>query len=436
MSHPVSKPGLRPWRTALLAGMASYLDAGAIVTTSTALVLYAPALGLNEWDFGALSALLTLCFATGALFGGRLGDRFGRRRVFTSTLLLFAAGIAVLTFAVSAPMLYVGVVIVGLAIGADLPVSLALAAEEAPQGAKGRMVALSGVLWMVGIGVVVVLSIIVGAYGEFGARLLYAQLLIVSLVVLVLRSRMKESTEWTAARTAAVQAPASERVDLGSLRRLLAPPLLAPLLATGLFYAVWNLGANTIGQFSTYLYVNVAGSDVPTASAIGLLGIPIGLVSGLVFMRIVDRPSRQVWFTAGVAFSTIGFAVPLVLGVSVATLATMGIVSGFGIGLAGETIYKVWTQELFPTLVRSTAQGATIAFTRYVAAAFALFTPIIASTNVTALFGILIASSVVSGLIGIFWIPRLPKASTSENENSASQAEGLVPAAIGQENNA
>ncbi|WP_159706587.1 MFS transporter [Arthrobacter sp. 18067] len=436
MSHPVSKPGIRPWRTAFLAGMASYLDAGAIVTTSTALVLYAPALGLNEWDFGALSALLTLCFATGALFGGRLGDKFGRRRVFTSTLLLFAAGIAVLTFAVSAPMLYVGVVIVGFAIGADLPVSLALAAEEAPEGAKGRMVALSGVLWMVGIGVVVVLSIIVGAYGELGARLLYAQLLVVSLVVLVLRSRMKESTEWTTARSAAIAAPASERVDLSTLRRLLARPLFAPLLATGLFYSVWNLGANTIGQFSTYLYVNVAGSDVPTASAIGLLGIPIGLVSGLVFMRIVDRPSRQIWFAAGVAFSSIGFAVPLVLGVSVPTLATMGIVGGFGIGLAGETIYKVWTQELFPTLVRSTAQGATIAFTRYVAAAFALFTPIIATTNVTALFGILIASSVVSGLIGIFWIPRLPKAKTPETGTGASRAEGLVPAAIDQENNA
>jgi inositol transporter-like SP family MFS transporter len=417
--------------------MASYLDAGAIVTTSTALVLYAPTLGLNEWDFGALSALLTLCFATGALFGGRLGDRFGRRRVFTSTLLLFAVGIAVLTFAVSAPMLYIGVIIVGLAIGADLPVSLALAAEEAPEGAKGKMVALSGVLWMVGIGVVVVLSIIVGAYGELGARLLYAQLLVVSLVVLVLRSRMKESTEWTAARATAVVARASERVDFSSLRRLVTPPLLGPLLATGLFYAVWNLGANTVGQFSTYLYVNVAGSDVPTASAIGLLGIPIGIISGLAFMRVVDKPSRQAWFMTGVAFSTTGFAVPLIWGVSVPTLATMGIIGGIGIGLAGETIYKVWTQELFPTLVRSTAQGATIAFTRYIAAAFALFTPIIATTNVTALFGILIASSVLSGLIGIFWIPRLPKAKAPENEsNNTQQTEGLFPSAIDQENNA
>lgn len=30
----------------------------------------------------------------------------------------------------------------------------------------------------------------------------------------------------------------------------------------------------------------------------------------------------------------------------------------------GESVYKVWTQELFPTLLRSTATGLTMAFTR------------------------------------------------------------------------
>jgi inositol transporter-like SP family MFS transporter len=413
--------------------MASYLDAGAIVTTGTALVLYAPTLGLNEWDIGALSALLTLCFATGALFGGRLGDRFGRRRVFTITLMVFAVGVAILACAIAPPMLYIGVIITGFAIGSDLPVSLALAAEEAPEGSKGKMVALSGVIWFVGIAVVVVLSIFVGALGDLGARILYGQLLLVSLIVLVLRSRMKESTEWTIVHTASLALPSSQKaegLDLGSLRRLFAPPLLAALVATGLFYTVWNLGANTIGQFSTFLYVNIAGSDVPTASLFGLLSLPIGIGAGLVFMRVVDRPSRLVWFTLGFVFSTIAFAVPLLFGVSVPTLAVMGILGGIGTGFAGETIYKVWTQELFPTLMRSTAQGATIAVTRYVAAGFALFTPAIATSNVSLLFVILIASSLVSGLIGVFWIARLPKAPDAETEVTEVLGEDRLAAVV------
>ncbi|MFF1649152.1 MFS transporter [Streptomyces sp. NPDC058240] len=188
-----------PWRTAVVAGMASYLDAGAIVTTGTALVLYAPHLGLNEAAIGRISALLTFCFALGALTGGRLGDRFGRRRVLTLTLLLFLLGTALLAGATGPAMLHAGVIVVGLAIGADLPVSLALIAEEAPPGRKGRMIALSGLLWAAGIVVATLFAIFVSPLGELGARLLYGQLLLVAVIVLALRTTLRESAEWTAA---------------------------------------------------------------------------------------------------------------------------------------------------------------------------------------------------------------------------------------------
>jgi MFS transporter, SP family, inositol transporter len=59
----------RPWKTAFLAGMASYLDAGAIVTTGIALVLYTHSLNLSNIDIGILSGLLTFCFAIGAIVG-------------------------------------------------------------------------------------------------------------------------------------------------------------------------------------------------------------------------------------------------------------------------------------------------------------------------------------------------------------------------------
>src|SRR5690606_786533 len=55
-----------------------------------------------------------------------------------------------------------------------------------------------------------------------------------------------------------------------SIRDLFTSKYLLPLIALGLFFAIGNITANTLGQFNTYLYVNVAGSDVSTASTISL----------------------------------------------------------------------------------------------------------------------------------------------------------------------
>lgn len=85
---------------------------------------------------GVLQGMLTLALAVGALCGGRLGDRFGRWRVVMVTLLVFLVGVGLLTAAVSVTTLAVGVVLVGLGIGADLPVSLSLIIEEAPEGRR------------------------------------------------------------------------------------------------------------------------------------------------------------------------------------------------------------------------------------------------------------------------------------------------------------
>jgi inositol transporter-like SP family MFS transporter len=409
------------WKVAVLAGMASYLDAGVIVTGGGTLVLYRDAFGFGAGTIGVLSALLTLLFAVGALVGGRLGDRFGRRKVFTVTMIGLGVGVALLAGAQNLAMLYTGIVIVGFSIGADLPVSLAMIAEEAPPGAKGRLVAFSHVLWMLAIGVVLALQALVGDLGVIGARIMWSHLLIVALTVLVLRSRMPESNEWEAER---VRANTSELHDveghkLDAGKEIMRRPFVFPLVALGLFYGIVNLSANTGGQFATLLYTDRAGVSVGTAGLLGLVVLGISFLSAVGFMRIIERPNRMLFFLTGGILYIIAQALPLVFGVSVWTLVAWQALGGIGGAFAGEPMWKIWSQELFPTLLRASAQGATTFFTRVLAAAVALWTPLLIEVGPSLLFGFLTVCVTFTTAVGWFWIRRMPQGKDVEKRLEA-----------------
>ena len=399
------------WKVAVLAGMASYLDAGCIVTLGGSLVLYKDQFGLGAGSIGALSALMTFLFAIGALVGGRLGDRFGRRRVFTVTMIGLAVGIALMAGAQNVAMLYIAVVIVGFSIGADLPVSMAMINEEAPPGAKARLVAFSHVLWMAAIGAVFAVQALAGGLGTTGGRIMWLHLLVVAITVLVLRSRMPESQEWATARARAQKGELEDveghRLDAG--REMLRRPFVYPLVALGLFYGIVNLSANTGGQFATLLYTELAGVSVSTAGVLGLIVLGISFFSALGFMRIIERPNRMAFFLTGGILYIVAQALPLVFGVSTVTLVLWQALGGIGGAFAGEPMWKIWSQELFPTLLRSSAQGATTFFTRVLAAVVALWTPLLIQAGPSILFGFLTACVVFTTALGWFWIRRMPK---------------------------
>jgi inositol transporter-like SP family MFS transporter len=400
------------WWVAFLSGMVSYLDAGAIVTTGTALVLYGNEFGFGIETIAPLSSILTFAIAVGALIGGRLGDRFGRRRIFLLTLSLFAIGAAVLTFAPGTAWLYPGIILLGFAAGADLPVSMSMIAEAASDANRGKMVSFTHILWMGGVIIVSLLGALFGDLGVIAARILYGHLLVIAVVVLVLRLRLPESKAWQT--TAALMAVDPEMRGIRAFKPLLTRRYLSALVATGVFYALVNIAANINGQFSTYMYTTVAGAKVSTASTIGMIITIVSAASLLLLMRIVDGRRRMIWFTIMAVLSLVAFMIPAIVGVTVGTLVVFGVLYSIGGAVAGEPMYKVWSQELFPTSHRATAQGITIAFTRIVAALVGLLIPSLIAFGASSIFFLMAATSVVAFAIGIVWIARMPKATDDD----------------------
>ncbi|MEU1854186.1 hypothetical protein ABZ499_34250 [Streptomyces sp. NPDC019990] len=125
---------------------------------------------------------------------------------------------------------------------------------------------------------------------------------------------------------------------------------------------------------------------------------------------MVDTPARHARFAVGSALIVLAWALPALLGPSKVTLVAVMLISGLGNSFAGESAFKVWSQELFLTLLRATASGVTIAFTRAVAGLTALGTPAFALVHARVMFVSLFGLVLLAAVIGLVWVPRLLKA--------------------------
>lgn len=402
MSQISAKRGPNPWWTATVSGMASYIDAAAIVSFGTAMVIYQTALGLTPSTIGLASGALTFGIAVGALVGGRLGDRYGRRPIFTITMVMIIAAAATLVFAESFLFVIAAALVLGLGAGADLPVSLSTISEAATEENRGKLLGFSNMLWSVGIIVCAFLTAAVAGLGRLGGQILFIHIGVVAVLVLAGRLTIPESADWQAARAERNAGIQTVRADRASVLELLRGPYRAPFLGLLGFYALTNLAANTGGQFGGYLLVNVGGVDLQTATLIGLPLMPLGIVAALWFMKIADSPKRFTYFTVGGICSVTASLIPAVFGINLTTAVISGIIGLVGGTFAFEGIMKVWTQEQFPTLLRTTAQGTIIAVARFLAAGLATVTPLIVAYSPTVLY-LSLAVCVAVGC-GIAWV--------------------------------
>jgi inositol transporter-like SP family MFS transporter len=398
-----AKRQVNPWWIAIVCGMASYIDAAAIVSSGTALVLYQHSIGVTEGQIGVLSAMLTLAIAAGAVSGGRLGDRFGRRAVFVATMTMVVIGAGILVAAPGFVGLLIGTIVLGLGSGADLPVSLATISEAAPEDTRGRLVGFSQILWFGGILGANLVSAIAGGWGQVGGQVMYAHVGVVALVVLLLRLTVPESRTWSDARREKESGAATIRAQRTGIRDVLGQKAFrVPLVALLVFYTLTNIGANTGGQFNQFIAVNVVGISVQTQSLIGIGSQVIGVAGAAVFMRIVDGPHRMAFYIFGAVCLVFSYLTPVLFGFTIAPWLVNSAVNAIGGAFAFEAIMKVWAQESFPTLLRSSVQGFVIAFARVVAALVALVTPVLMHTPNLAylLIAIIVAIGLVAGWLG------------------------------------
>ena len=130
-----------------LGWMFDAMDTGIIAFIMTKLV---HDWGLTPTESGWIVSIGFVGMAIGAVFSGALADRFGRKNVFASTMVLYSIATALCAFAPNLTVLLVCRFLVGLGLGGQLPVAVTLVSDYIPAQVRGRFIVLLESFWGLG----------------------------------------------------------------------------------------------------------------------------------------------------------------------------------------------------------------------------------------------------------------------------------------------
>ena len=346
----------------------------------------------------AMSLILGAWFV-GLMFGaagfGWLADRYGRRRIFLASLVLYGIATLATAFAPTLALLLVLRLIAGIGVGAEYSAINAAIAELVPSRSRGRAAAVVLNFWPLGSLAAALLAwLVLSALPPgLGWRAVFAVGGLIALSAAWLRRHLPESPRWLAStgRLAAasglvsgieagltrlpIPEPAPIRQRLRRERTALA--ILLTRYPTRLVLGAVLDFAEASGYYGLFAFLplvvlpalHLAPARLPLFYIAGSIG---GLCGGLAASLLLDRWGRHRTvgaFYAATALGTVAFAAttrfgagPIMLGFALINLLATG---------SWIAAYPTFS-ELFPTSLRASGIGASVAVGR-IGAMFAPF---------------------------------------------------------------
>lgn len=288
----------------ILGGLASTVVNGGVFYTFG--IFFKPVmadLGWSRSQFSAVNSVFLVAYAPGAIFLGRLCDRYGSRLPMAGAALLIGSGLALSSRAHELSLFLIGYALVGLGVGATLTVPSAVVQRWF---VKGRGVALGVVSAGMGVGAMVFAPLanrLIFNYGWHSAYLILALIFGCLLALSALFLFPKPNDTAVLARGKTKVASEDER-----------PLSVSRVMRTGTFLGivgVYILSFAPTLMITAHLVPCVTDRGVSPARAAEAMGM-IGAV-GVVGRLILGSLGPRTGWMRGVALSNFACAVAVVL---------------------------------------------------------------------------------------------------------------------------
>jgi putative MFS transporter len=377
---------------------------------------------------GFVAAFFAGLFVGTALFGF-VADRFGRRSIFTVSLLWYTVAASVMAFQTTAFGLDLWRFIAGIGIGVELVTIDTYIAELVPRHIRGRAFAFNQVVTFSAIPIVALLAwllVPLKPFGLDGWRFVVLAGSGGALIVWFIRLAVPESPRWLAQHGRLAEAGRivarfeAQAVAEGATLPEPAPePFAAPRGGFGeiwrppyrtrtLMLIVFNL-FQTVGfyGFSNWVPTFLTSQGIEVTRSLGYtfliaIAAPFGPLLAAAF---TDRVERK-WMIVGAAIAVAIFG----LGFAQMRAAALLILFGAAVTLANNIMsfsFHAYQAELYPTRIRALAVGFVYSFSRlstvFSAFVIAFF---LGRFGVAGVFTLIAASmAVVAAAIAVFGPP-------------------------------